>query len=440
MYNEYRAAQRAAVERWALRQEATLEREIERQLHRNFTNYEAAQRAFFEDWTRTSMFNTYNSATAPYRTTVDKLKEEQTSNKTDLYNLRTWKEGGLMNSCGIIESEACNRFKNRKVNGWSLKNIVRQHQYDYYYSEAVNDFGGTKYKIDDAKAELKGLSTQLGPGKYLDLNKLIQTHIDFVNRKGPIDRVLYMASYLVARNNGIYAQGHRVFSNLNLPTHFSKSELIRRGRANKPSLTVYSQLFGPGIVQKSETSVCKSRTVVSGPRGVNIRTVCDALSSSQKAIRQQILDLAYLEGELFDRNLLCGTYNWTTVGNSWTVNIDDLGLSYGFYVPYRGKLVIENAEFGRSCVTIPKKIRNVIGNLESVTKTRANTLFNLAWKSAIIITESELEGNSKNIIDLKRIMRKNLQSTIKSWGGSMATFTVGPCRSGVAVSKARYCF
>ncbi|UOY05826.1 hypothetical protein L0P88_18025 [Muricauda sp. SCSIO 64092] len=126
--------------------------------------------------------------------------------------------------------------------------------------------------------------------------------------------------------------------------------------------------------------------------------------------------------------------------NSWTVNIDDLGLSYGFYVPYRGKLIIENAEFGRSCVTIPKKIRNVIGNLESITKTRANTLFNLAWKSAIIITESELEGNSKNIIDLKRITRKNLQSTIKSWGGSMATFTVGPCRSGVAVSKARYCF
>ncbi|MCO6175169.1 hypothetical protein NHF50_08920 [Flavobacterium sp. NRK F10] len=126
------------------------------------------------------------------------------------------------------------------------------------------------------------------------------------------------------------------------------------------------------------------------------------------------------------RNTLCGSYNFVTVGNASVVNISGLGMSVR-----RGHVGM-NIEFTNSlCVTIPYTI-----------PAQASSLFNTAWNVTISEVYTYLNATytltSPSYETLKSLLIEFLRVNLGliQLGANIST---NPCTGSIPISQATYC-
>ncbi len=427
--NELKKAREEAIKRWITSQETVLEKEIERQLGGSYSNYSTAQRGFFNEWVRNSRIAAFEQVKAPLIGKKNRLTEERRPIESEILNLNVWQKS----ACTSIQSGICDFVNNRRLrSGYLLRNVRQKHQYDSFYERAVNDFAKKHYEIGGVERKLKGIANY-NSVSISNFNSLVEKHISYVNRQSAQRRILLMASYLIANNLRVYNQGQRIFTNFSLPNHLSQTTIINESKKREPSLASEFALFAPNIVQRGE-SACKLGYVY-GPKGVVIRTTCSSLSTNQIAIRNRVLDSAMNEAGAIDpknKNRLCGSYDWTVVGNSWTVNVQELGLT--IIGRPRGRWEAINVDIPLSCITIPQRARNGT----SISAESATTKVNLAWKSAVNRLGRDIRGSDPRSLNLRGLLAKYFGDAIKR-SASRATFTQAPCRGNINTSVAKYC-
>ena len=430
--NEFKSAQEAAIRKWVEKQEFALEREIERQLGRTFPNYSAAQRGFFEEWVGYSRNRTFANVIDPLRSRQDKLIDEKMPIEREILDLNVWRES----KCSSIKGGICDEFKIRRVrNGYLLRNVVQEHQFNSYYEKAVNDFAKKHYEFGGIQKQLDGLNNYRLYHANNEFQGLVNQHISYVNRQSVQRRMLFMLSYLIANNLGVYNQGQRIFTNFSLPVHFRESTVINESKKRETDLSNEYALFASNIAQRG-TSACKRKNIY-GPRGVIIKTVCSALSAGQLAIRNKVLERSMFASgvEQGIANRLCGEYDWSTVGTSWTVNVRNIGISlYGRETPLDEYELIP-ARIPISCITMPKRTSNG----STISKTEATTKVNLAWRRALREVYKEIQDSDPRLMNLRKLVTEKFNEALKS-RDRRASFSQSACKPVVKTSDAVYCF
>ena len=428
--NEFRRAQQRAINDWIQSQELAMEREIERQLGRSFTNYASAQRAFFDEWVLKSRNHTIQKVRNPLQSRLKAVKVEQQPIASEIFGLDTWWDL----NCNSVNGGLCDELRNMRLrNGTLLRNVVQENQFNSNYERAVNDFGRKHYEMGTLRNKIQGISNfSLHHGRN-ELQGLVNRHISYVNGQSPQRRMLFMLSYLIANNLRVYNQGQQVFTNFSLPTHFRESTVINESKKREPNLLTKYALFAADIVQRGK-SACK-RTNIYGPRGVVIRTVCSALSATQIRVRGEVLERAKMAGSVLqgNTNFLCGTYDWSTVGKSWTVNVRNVGITIAGRKCWGCKREVITAFIPISCITIPKRTAGGSYISEEI----ADIKVNLAWESAMVKVYDEIMDKDPRLIDLRKLITRSFDESLKESDGK-AKFSQSPCSGNVNTSTAQY--
>ncbi|WP_336128462.1 hypothetical protein [Mesoflavibacter sp. CH_XMU1422-2] len=137
----------------------------------------------------------------------------------------------------------------------------------------------------------------------------------------------------------------------------------------------------------------------------------------------------WTDDESAHRNLLCGNYTFTSVGNASVANISGLGVTLT-----QGYVSLLSTEFTQSlCVTIPNTI-----------PAHASGIFNNAWNLTMAELLSYLNlthpYSNPTEIEIKNIIMEFLNQNIKiSSSNVLASVSQNPCLGSIPTTVATYC-
>jgi hypothetical protein len=123
---------------------------------------------------------------------------------------------------------------------------------------------------------------------------------------------------------------------------------------------------------------------------------------------------------------LCGSYNFQTVGNSYTTSLTGLGAHFVHNDPPYENLDIE---FKESCLSIPNY---------GISTATAGALFNTAFNNAVSTAMTELASGVTTSITLQNRLKTLIQANIAA-AKPGATWSTALCSGNISSSTAQYC-
>lgn len=422
----------AAVEAWAIARENDLKNEIERQLNMNISSFSEARERFFNHWARESVDELTPALFGNLENRIQAKKDIQKPFRTNYYNIQTWENLGARLHCN--GNAQCEEYANRNVNGRSIRS----------------------YALNQEFLEVKGNQATLLLREQFDLLKLAQEfdgltegisrirgniggrHVNFIRNQNRINEVLYMYAYLVLNNNNIYNQGFRFSSGFTLPTLVSNNSILSEGRNREPDLDPISLILEKGIIT-FEDGIVEIKLNL-GPGDISRYNRIDLAIA--KPIIFRLLDNTLVEGYFNDvlQGIphACADYQWSSVGDSWTVNITDIKLA--FTLRNTEIAPTTKVNFNNLCITIPKR-RNVPGGqLLDVSRDQATQQLNIAFDRAFAATGRRYvdERLPRISIVVATALLQNLKGQLSLFAGGVAV-TNGPCAGNINSTRIKFC-
>ncbi|MFD2588426.1 hypothetical protein ACFSQJ_15930 [Croceitalea marina] len=424
---------------WYKNQEDTFKKEISERYGKNYSTFKDAQKAFFrsyeENLTKVNE-NVSRIATSTSREGVN-LEVDKVKYSNELYLEKSFRKEFLSElECNRNFPGVCDftmGYRDYSIQGMKYRDIRSISQLDALRNNAISDFGEKHFKKIEAEFLTDALVKAMNEDFFL--KRFTDAHLQYYERLNLGQRVFYMTALLTfTRTNVSSPFGIRI-PQVVIPQFWNDDILKDLAKDFQEPLPVDALIFKEGWVNQQINLLLNFY----GPSIANERLTY--FKNLQKSIldeyTENIVDL-FPDDAQRTTNLLCGSYNWRSVGASNVANITGARIigSYRESAIF-GRAVDFNITFPNMCVTIPK-YRWYNGKKSLVTQAQATGKFNLAWRAALFSTRVELGNSNPGVKGVEALFIANLNLNLKilSPGSSVINRF---CSGTIPNSRAKHC-